>query len=102
VVPDTVASTVAEHLDSTSGVSAEVEVLRASSSDALRMTAQNLNGYRVKFLSYRNMPGRAPSVEPAVFPSDEKKPLGLEAFARTLRSCDGMPRVRPRRFESTP
>jgi hypothetical protein len=52
--------------------------------------------------AYRNIPGRAPSVEPAVLPSDEKKPLGLEAFARTLRSCDGMPRVRHRRFESTP
>ena len=55
---------------------------------------------------YRKRPGRAPSVlptpAPALLPRALKKPDGREALARTLRSCDGMPSVRPRRLESTP
>ena len=51
---------------------------------------------------YMKSEGRAPSVPPRLEPMEVKKPEGLEELARTLRSCAGMPRVRPRRLVSTP
>src|SRR5713226_2814940 len=52
----------------------------------------------------KNAPGRAPRVEPRPEPRAEKNPPPLlrEALLRTLSSSAGMPRVRPRRLESTP
>ena len=66
------------------------------------LTGLKTGHYSASSILYRNMPGSVPSVAPAELPRELKKPVGLLALARTLRSCDGMPSVRPRRLESTP
>src|SRR5277367_5326080 len=51
---------------------------------------------------YKMAPASAPRVPPAEVASEGKKPVLREELEAVLSSCDGIPKVRPRRLLSTP